>query len=477
MAKQVHDPNILDTDKVGPLLVKLAAPAFFGMFVQTLYNVINTIFMGYFVGGEAIAGLSIVFPLQMLAMGVGMMVGMGGSSLISRSIGSGNIEDAERTVGNGLTVGVLMSIAVMIIVLPFTTFWLRLIGASDNVLGYAQPYLIIIVSATVFNVMAMSLLNFSRAEGNARVGMIAMILGAVLSIILDCIFVIWLKMGVRGAALATVISQVSSLIVLIIYYFSGDSYLKIHARNFRPDFSILKRMFAIGVTAFVQTVAGSLSAMMLINMVITYGGDDALGAFGIIQRVMMFATMPAMVFGQGMQPILGFNYGARRFHLAIKTVKIAAVVSTVCSVLAFIVLYLIPHPIMRIFTNDAGIVNAGVHASRLIFLSMPFMGAVSVGQTIFQAIGKAGPAFILAIVRQVVFLIPLVWLMGHFWQLDGVFSAFPVSDILTLVLVTGLALPVLRQMQKAIIKDKQGKPVPISAGGMLTAPERERITE
>ncbi|OGO17601.1 MAG: hypothetical protein A2Z15_05705 [Chloroflexi bacterium RBG_16_50_11] len=475
MAKQTHDPNILDTEHVGKLLLKLATPAFFGMFVQTLYNVVNTIFMGYFVSPQAIGGLSIVFPIQMLAWGIGMMVGMGGGSLISRSIGSGNTKDAERTIGNGISLGFVISIGLMIIVLPFTNFWLRLIGASDEVLPYASIYLIVIISATTINTLATSLLNFSRAEGNARVGMIAMIMGAVLSIILDAIFVIPLKMGAFGAALATVISQTAALAYLLSYYFTGSSYLKIRLRNLRPDWSILKQMSAIGVSSFVQTIASSLSAMLLLRMVVNYGGDAALNAFGIIQRVMMFATMPAMVFGQGLQPILGFNYGAKRYHLAIKAVKIAVTVSTSLSILAFAALYLIPGSIMRIFTDHIPTIDAGIHASRLVFLSMPFMGAVMVGQTIFQALGKVMQSFILAIVRPVVFLIPLVLLMSNLWQLDGVFLAFPVADILTLLLVIGLALPILRQFRKAA-DAKMGK-IDKIAPNRLVEPIENRIID
>jgi putative MATE family efflux protein len=450
MAKHIHNPNVLDTENIGRLLVKLATPAFFGMFVQTLYNVINTIFIGHYVGSLGIAGLSIVFPLQMLTYGIGMMVGMGGSSLISRSIGSGRTEEAERTVGNGISVSIIITIVFMIIVLPFTGFWLRLIGASDAVMPYASTYLIIITSGTVFNVLAMTFLNFARAEGNAKVGMVGMIIGAVLNIILDAIFIVVLKMGVMGAGLATIISQIVSMIYLFSYYFSGNSYLKIRWRNLRPDFSILKQMLAIGIGSFVQTMAGSISAMLLIHLVVKYGGDVALGAFGIVQRVMMFATMPAMVLGQGVQPILGYNYGAKRYHLAIKSVKITVMVSTTLSLLAFAVLYLIPGPIVGIFTDESALIDTGVHISRLIFLSMPFMGLVMVGQTIFQSIGKALQTFILASVRPVVFLIPLVFLLSHYWQLDGVFLAYPVSDILTLLLTFILVVPVYRQFRRAI---------------------------
>ena len=317
--------NVLDTEHVGRLLVKLATPAFFGMFVQTLYNVVNTIFIGHAqdalgnpIGMKAIAGLSIIFPVQMLFMGIGMMVGMGGTSLMSRFIGSGEKDKAERTLGNGITCIVILGILITAVILPNINGFLRLIGASDDVLPYAREYLTIIVSATVFNLIGMALLNFVRAEGNARVGMIANIIGAGLNIVLDAIFIFWLKMGVTGAALGTVIAQITALIYLSTYYFSGSSYLKFHRSNLRLDPAILKGMFSIGASSFVQTVAGSLSAMLLLQQVVFWGadkGDIYLAAFGIIQRVMMFATMPAMVIGQGVQPILGFNYGARRYGL------------------------------------------------------------------------------------------------------------------------------------------------------------------
>lgn len=449
--------NVLDTDKVGRLLVKLATPAFMGMFVQTLYNVVNTIFIGQFVGPMAIAGLSIVFPLQMLAMGFGMMVGMGGSSLISRFLGAGNIAGAEKTIGNGITISIIISLAVTAIVLPFLDFWLRLIGASDIVLPYAKEYMLIVMSATVFNVFAMSLLAFVRAEGNARVGMTAMFIGAGLSIVLDAIFIIPLHMGVRGAALATIISQISSMIYLLSYYLTGSSYLKIRRQNFRLDIKILKQMFAIGIAAFVQTIAGSLSAMLLIKMVISYGGDSALAAFGIIQRVMMFSSMPAMVFAQALQPVLGFNYGAKRFHLAMRAITIAVIVSTSLSLLAFTVLYFFPEPIMRVFTSDEQILTTGRYASQLVFLSLPLMGAMMIGQLIFQAIGKAKQSFITAIVRPIVFLIPLVLILSRLWGLDGVFLSFPMSDALTFILVVVMISPIIAQFRKAAADEKLRK--------------------
>jgi putative MATE family efflux protein len=472
---QKPNRNVLDTDRIGWLLVKLATPAFFGMFVQTLYNVVNTIFIGHFVGPLAIAGLSIVFPVQMLCMGIGMMVGLGGTSLISRYLGSGDIPRAERTLGNGITCSIILSLLLTAIILPNVNFWLRLIGASDEVLPFAREYLIIIFSGTVFNVVGMALLNFVRGEGNARVGMIANMIGAILNIILDSILIILLHMGVKGAALGTVIAQIVTLIYLASYYLTGSSYLKIRKSNLPLDFKILKSMFSIGTSSFIQTIGSSISAMFLIRMVVTYGGDIALSAFGILQRVMMFAMMPAMVIGQGVQPILGFNYGARRYSLALKALTIAYIASTILSILGFVVLYFIPEPIIKIFSTDPQLVATGTFAAKLIFLSMPLMGFVMVGTTSFQSIGKAVQAFITAIARPVVFLIPAVMILPRFLQLKGVFLSFPASDALTFVLTIILITPIIREFRRAAATEKQGKTIPIEAKPILEPTDTRRI--
>jgi putative MATE family efflux protein len=446
--------------------------------------VVNTIFIGHAqdalgnpIGMKAIAGLSIIFPVQMLFMGVGMMVGMGGTSLISRFIGSGERDKAERTLGNGITCIVVLGILITAVILPNINGFLRLIGASDDVLPYAREYLTIIVSATVFNLIGMALLNYVRAEGNARVGMIANIIGAGLNIVLDAVFIFWLKMGVTGAALGTVIAQITALIYLSTYYFSGSSYLKFRRSNLKLDLSILKGMFSIGASSFVQTVAGSMSAMFLLREVVTYGGDIYLSAFGIIQRVMMFATMPAMVTGQGVQPILGFNYGARRFGLALKALKIAAMASTALSLVGFGVLYAIPGPIIKIFNTDPALVAAGIRASHLVFWSMPLMGLVMVGATSFMSIGKARQAFILALARPVLFLIPAVLIMPRLLGLNGVFLSFPTADFFALILTAVLIIPVIRQFRRDAAETPAKQPAAFPAPGALRSPQGGQLNK
>jgi len=474
---QQQKHNVLDTDQIGRLLVKLAMPAFFGMFVMTLYNVVDTIFIGRFVGPMAIAGLSISFPLQMLAMGLGQMVGLGGASLISRLIGAGDNARAERALGNGISAIIIMSLLVTVVILPFLGFWLRLIGASDAVFPFARDYLTITMAGTIVAISGMALISFVRSEGNARVGMTAMIMGAVLNIILDAIFIIWLKMGVTGAALATVIGQVIAMAYLLSYYYTGNSYLKIHLSNLTPDFGILKSIFAIGIASFVRTVAGSISAMLIMRTIVSFGGDYALSAFGIIQRLLMFSIMPSMVIGQGLQPILGFNYGAKRYGLALKGMNLAFIAATVFSFISFLVLYLIPEPIIGIFTNDPRLLTVGAYAAKRIFLALPLLGFLMVGSLIFQSIGKAVESFITAIARPVVFLIPLVLMLPHFLQLEGVWLAFPLADILTFLLTLALIYPLIKKLKEAVMSEKQEKTGPVPATCLLDTTESSRVID
>ncbi len=440
--------NVLDTDKIGSLLFKLSMPVFLGMFVQTLYNVISTIFIGRYVGSIGIAALSIAFPLQMMGYGLGTLAGIGGMSVISRSLGAGKDNDAEKALGNGFTLSILLSCLIIALLLPFLDFWLTLIGASENVLPYARDYMIYITLSYIFMILSIALLNYTRAEGNAIISMAAMIIGALVDIALCFVFIVWMKMEVKGAGLATLFAQICSVLFLLYYYISGRSYLKVRWINFLPDIKIMKEMLAIGVGAFVQMFAASFSAMILLNMVVRYGGDYALGAFGVAQRILMFAMMPAMVLSQGAQPILGFNYGAGRFGLALKSIKLAIGFSVAFGLIGFFVVYFTPEPIIRIFSDDPRLIAIGVEANRGMFLALPLIGPMMVGIMIFQAIGKARQAFFTAIGRPVLFMIPGTLILTHFLGLKGVWLAFPTADLLTLLLVILLLLPVLKEFRE-----------------------------
>ena len=439
---------VLDDERIGRLLIKLTIPAFFGMFVMTLYNVVDTIFIGHYVGPIGIAGLSIVFPIQMLAMGMGQMTGMGGASLISRLMGEGKTERAELALGNSISATFILSLVVLIIGLINPDFWLRLMGASENILPYAREYLVIILFGMVFMTLGMALNGLVRSEGNANVAMLGVIIGAGLNIILDAIFIIPLDMGIRGAAWATVIAQLISVLYFARYYLSGKSHLEFHARNLVPDIDILKPIFAIGVASLAMTLAGSLSAILVNRVLGEYGGDYAISTFGILNRILMFAIMPGMVIGQGLQPILGYNYGAGRYKLALNAIKIALIYATLLCFIAFILLYFFPEIFIRIFSSDNDLIEMASDAARHTFIAIYIIGVAFIGQLIFQSLGKAVKAFVTSLARPALFMIPMVLILPRFLGVDGVWWAFPATDTLTVILTVIMLIPEIRELKR-----------------------------
>ncbi|MFC2011917.1 MATE family efflux transporter [Chloroflexota bacterium] len=439
----------LATESVGKLLLKLSLPAGIGMFVMSLYNVIDTIFIGQVVGPMGIAGLSIVFPIQMLTMGLGMMIGIGGASLISRTLGAGGIEKSERTLGNALfCIGVIGGL-IMLVVLPNSAFWLRLVGASETIMPYAKGYLDIVLIGIVFRICAMGASQLIRAEGNARVPMFSMIIGAVLNIILDAIFIIALNMGVQGAAAATVISEFVTCLYIAHYYRFQYSTLKFRIKNLLPVGSIIREIMVIGFGSFVRTVGGSLVAIIVNRTLITYGGDMAVASFGMVQRIMMFIFMPIMSVGQGLQPILGFSYGARRFDRALRAIKLSIIVTTILAFISFLVIYFLPAPFLRIFTSGEALISAGSHAAKIIFFVAYLIGFQMIGSVVFQAIGKAVQTFLTATARQILFLLPLIYILPNFLGLDGIWYSIPIADGLSFLLTLALFIPQIREFKKA----------------------------
>jgi putative MATE family efflux protein len=445
---------VLDDERVGRLLLKLSMPAFIGMFVMTLYNVVDTIFIGRYVGPLGIAGLSIVFPVQMLAMGIGQMVGMGGASFISRSIGANNVPRAERTLGNVVTSVITLSAILMITGLADADFWLGLMGATETILPYARDYMTIILVGMFFQTFAMTLNGVIRAEGNARIPMVGMIIGALLNIVLDAIFIIPLGMGIKGAALATVIAQLTAMSFLLSYYFSGNNYLKLYIKNLAIEWNIVREIFAIGIASFARTATTSLSGILVNRLLVFYGGAFAVSAFGVLHRMIMFAIMPGIVIGQGLQPVLGFNYGAKRYHLALKTIRIAMIAAATFSMIVFAVLYFSPEPFIGIFTTDVELIATSSYAAKRVFLLLFFIGPMMTGSLIFQSIGKAVQSFITSTSRTVLFLLPLIFILPNFWQLDGVWMAFPIADGCTFLLTLILLVPQIKELIRMSKSDK-----------------------
>jgi putative MATE family efflux protein len=321
-------------------------------------------------------------------------------------------------------------------------------GASETILPYARDYMTIILAGVVFRTLAMAQNFLIRATGNARVPMIGMIMGANLNIVLDAIFIIPLGMGVKGAALATVIAQVITSLYFLRYYLSGRSFLSVHLQNMAIKWDILKSILAIGVSSFARTAAQSLAVIFVNRTLLTFGGDLAISSYGLIQRIMIFALMPSIVIGQGMQPILGFNYGAKRYDRALRVIKLAGIAATIYSVIAFCALYFTPELFIRVFTADSELVALTADASRRIFFAVYLMGFIIIGSIVFQAIGKAPQAFVTAVARPALFLLPLVFILPNYWQLNGVWLAFPITDALTTILVLALLIPEIKMFRR-----------------------------
>jgi putative MATE family efflux protein len=327
----------------------------------------------------------------------------------------------------------------MILGLLFMDPLIRLFGATDSLVGYAREYLSVILLGSVLMTFSMASNSIARAEGNANIAMISMVIGMGMNIVLDPVFIFGFKMGIRGAAIATVISQFLSCVWLIIYFTGGRSSLHIKIKHLIPDFGVLGEIITLGLPAFIRHLGASVLAAVLNNTLRIYGGDMYIATAGVINRLTSFTLMPLFGLAQGFQPIAGFNFGAKKTARVKESLKISIITGTIISVFFFLIMFLFPGFLMRFFTTNEEMITIGRTVLRIVIVAMPLVGLQVLGATYFQAIGKAFPSIILGLSRQVLFLIPLAVLLPLAFGLNGVFYAFPTADILATI-VTGLWL-------------------------------------
>ncbi len=442
--------KMLADEKVSKLLLKLSVPAMIGMMVQALYNFVDAVFIGRGVGPQGIAAVSIGFPVQMIVMAVAQMIGIGGASIISRKLGEGDFSTAEKTTGNVFSLTIIISVLISIFGLIFLNPLLILFGSTDTLLNYAADYLQTILFGTIVFALSMALNNVIRAEGNAKVAMLTMLISASLNIVLDPIFIFVFNMGIRGAALATVISQASTLVYILYYFINGKSMLKVRLKNLILNFKIIAEIFAIGSSAFMRQVAGSIFTIVVNNVLKNYGGDNSIATFGMVNRIIMFAFMPLFGVAQGFQPIAGFSYGSKRFDRTKESIKYGLIYSTVLSVIGFFVVIIFAEPLAKMFTTDAELISQTVMVLRIVLIMLPLIGFQVIGASLFQSIGKAVPALILSMSRQIIFLIPMVIILPNFFNLMGVWVSFPVSDFLSVILTAYFFFREMRTLNKHI---------------------------
>ncbi|MYL39873.1 MATE family efflux transporter [Halobacillus litoralis] len=424
----------LGTQPIPKLLANLSIPAMIGMFVMALYNVIDTLFIARGVGILGVSGVSIGFPVMMVIMAIAAAVGIGGASVISRRLGADKKDEADLVFGNVLIMIILISSVGFIGAFTFLEPLLKIFGATENIMPYAKDYLFPIMVGSLFFSFAFATNNIIRSEGNSRFAMITMIIPAVLNIILDPIFIFGLDMGVQGASVATVISQATVSIVVLNYFLKGKSSLTVRRAALKLQTKIIREIITIGMPAFIRQVAGSAMMIAINLMLIKFGGEFEVGVFGIVQKLAMFTIMPMIGVLQGMQPIIGYNYGAQNYERLKETVKLGMKVVTIISAGIFVVMMAFPNVLMMIFTGDQATIDTGVHAIRIMFAFAVLIGAQVVSGGLYQALGMAKPAMILSMARQVLFLIPLVLILPNFFGVTGVWLAFPAADLLAFIL-------------------------------------------
>lgn len=438
---------MLANEPVGRLIWKLSIPAMVGMFVNGLYNLVDTIYIGHGIGSLGIAGLSVAFPVQMIIGGTGAMLGVGTASLISRSLGAKDYDTAQWAFGNNLLATAVLGIIYIFSGSIFLPHILSLFGASAEILPYASEYMGVIFLGSPLIIFTMSMNNVIRSEGAAKIAMWSMLVGAIANIILDPIFIFAFGMGIRGAAIATILSRVLVIAWIAWFFISGRSIISFRPTDMAPRFRILKEIITVGFPAFLQHTSSSLVFGLINQMLGFYGGNIAVAVFGVNNRIIMFSGMPTIGIAQGMQPIAGYNYGAANYRRTLEAIVTSnRLALAFCSGVAFLLLAF-PEPVLRIFTTDSALLEMGPHALRLMVAGFFLAGYNKVAGSAFQALGKAFPAFLINTARPILFFVPLLMIMPRYFGINGVWSSFAAADILSFVLTAFFLMPQTKSLR------------------------------
>ena len=442
-----HKTDFLGRDAIFPLLLKMGIPAAVGMLVNALYNVVDTIFVGHGVGPLAIAALSIVFPLQMIVSAVAQALGIGAASNVSRRLGEKRPDAAAAAMGTAYAAVMLVTAVLVALVFLFTRPILAFFGASETVMPYALSYTRIVAAGFFFFSMSMCASNLIRAEGNAKASMLGMLLGAGLNTILDPIFIFGFGMGVEGAAVATVISQVVSCAYLFSLYFRKKSHVPIGVADLRIEPSVLRDEALLGVPAFVQSAGMSLLALLINTTLGRYGGDLAITTYGMNHKILSIVIMPILGIIQGFQPIAGYNYGAKRFDRVRQSLKTTVLTALAVSLAGYAFMMLAPRAAIGLFTADAELIASSARVLRVMVLFIPLASLQITGSTYFQAVGKKTQSMMLGLSRQFLLLIPIVLILPLLIGVDGVWLAFPIADLASTVITLALLARELRHLE------------------------------
>ncbi|MGB3776060.1 MAG: MATE family efflux transporter [Leeuwenhoekiella sp.] len=429
----------LGIEPIGPLLIKQAVPSAIGILVMSLNILVDTIFVGNWIGSIAIAAINVVLPVSFFIAALGMSIGIGGASIISRALGSGDKPKALKTFGNQITITLVLTISMVVLGLVYIDDLIPAFGGKGDIFDPAKIYYRIVLYGVPILALCMMGNNVIRAEGNPKFAMVAMIIPSVGNLVLDYILINLLDMGMAGAAWATTVSYGFCFLYVLWYFLSKNSELKINIGHLGIDWPVLKEISALGFVTLARQAVVSITYLLMNNILFDLGGESSVTVYAIIGRMLMFALFPVLGVTQGFLPIAGYNYGAEKYSRVRETINKAIYYSCGLAVLIFALIMIFPEEIVSVFTTDVAVLKDTPWAMRWVFAAIPIIGIQLIGSAYFQAIGKARPALLLTLTRQGFFFIPLVLILPKYFGELGVWISFPIADVLSTI-VTGYFL-------------------------------------
>ena len=449
-----NSPLSLGTDSLSKLLKRYAMPSIIAMVSSSLYNIMDSIFIGQGVGPLAISGLALTMPMMNLGAAFGAMVGAGSAAITSIRLGQGNKQAAEHILGNVVLLNVVMGILFSVFGLIYIDELLYFFGASEQTIGYARDYMRIILYGNIITHLYLGLNSLIRVTGYPQKAMAMMLISIAVNGVLDALFIFGFKWGIAGSAWATVIAQAVPLIIQIVHFSSPSSFLRFRHGIFRFRWEIVRNIISIGMAPFMIHACACVVVIVVNNVLGEYGGDTAIGAYGIVNRVAFIFTMIVLGLTQGMQPIIGYNYGAKKYDRVCKTLYMAIGWATLTTVVGFVICELFPYEVVRIFVSEDGtgdattLIEQSARGLRLMLLAFPIVGFSIVVGNFFQCIGKAKRAIIISVSRQMLFIVPLLYTLPQHLGVDGVWYAIPLADTLAALLAAALLIYQLRKLRK-----------------------------
>jgi putative MATE family efflux protein len=421
----------LGTESINKLLISQSVPASIGILVMSVYMIVDTIFVGRWVGSLAIAAITVVLPITFLVSSVGMAIGVGGGSIISRALGSGKKEKAELTFGNQITMVVVLVLFTVTLGFYFDDEILLFFGAQGEIIVPAKSYYHIIMMGVPFLAPAMAANNVIRAQGYPKIAMNIMLIPAIINLVLDPLFIYYFGWGLEGAAIATSISYLFSFVYSVKFLMSSRNELHINWEHLQLNRDIVFEINSLGLVTLARQGAVSILSIVLNHSLFKYGGEIYISVYGIINRILMFVLFPVIGLAQGMLAIAGYNYGAKNFERVLEVIKKAILYGSGIAAIIFLLILMGRESIVHVFTNDVELLQLTPYAILVVFLVTPLIPIQLIGAAYFQAIGKVTPALLLTLTRQGLFLIPLVYLLPHFYGINGIWMAFPIADTLS----------------------------------------------